>query len=65
LIYASDREVSLTAYLKRANVFGPQKNVMITVISSISWFFHDFGDKLNKEGGRVAQFSEEKEEMTE
>ena len=25
----------------------------------------DFGDKLNKEGGRVAQFSEEKEEMTE
>jgi hypothetical protein len=28
-------------------------------------FFHDFGEKLNKEGGRVAQFSEEKEEMTE
>jgi hypothetical protein len=35
------------------------------VYSHSSWFIHDFGEKLNKEGRRVVQFFEEKEEMTE
>jgi len=37
----------------------------VNVVYQEKWFFHDFGDKLNKEGRRVAQFSEEKEEMIE